>query len=345
MRILIITQIVDRRDTFLGFFHEWIKAFSKEFDKTTVICLKSGEYELPNIDILSLGKESGSSRTKYLFRLLKYVWTRRDEYDAVFVHMNQEYILVCGWLWRLMGKKVFMWRNHHIGNKLTDIASIFCNNVFCTSRYSYTAKYKKTIFMPVGIDTEIFMRDLSIPRIPNSILYIGRISPIKKVDMLLKVLNEIHDSGQEFKALICGDNIPSDNKYVDDLKKFVLENNLQNVIVFKKGVPYSETVKLYNEYGICVNMSHSGMFDKTIFESMACEGIAISSNANLKGQINDDYVYEYADPVSLKEKILKNLTKIAQEKDQFGKKMREYTIQNHSLRSLAEKLRCNLSKA
>lgn len=58
MRLLIVTQKVDRDDDLLGFFHQWICEFAKHCDFVTVICLEKGEYALPaNVRILSLGKE------------------------------------------------------------------------------------------------------------------------------------------------------------------------------------------------------------------------------------------------------------------------------------------------
>ncbi len=338
MKVLIITQIVDTEDTFLSFFHSWIKEFSKNFSKTTVICLKKGKYDLPNIDVLSLGKEEAPSRYLYLIKLIKYAWNRRDDYDAVFVHMNQEYVLVLGWIWKILGKRIYMWRNHHIGNGLTDLAAAFCNKVFCTSKYSYTAKYKKTVFMPVGIDTDVFKRNPDIIRKENSILYIGRISPVKKVMELVKIFRNIRDKGFNFTATICGDSIPADHEYLKDLKKYVIENNLSDRVNFVRGIPHSETVKMFNEHEICVNLSHSGMFDKTIFESMACEGIAISCNLNLKGEISDNYIYQYDNYMDLDSKIIGVLESIDSEKVNAGKKLREYAVEKHSLSYLGKKL-------
>ena len=163
LKLLIVTQKVDRNDSVLGFFHRWIEEFAKYCSQLTLICLQRGEYNLPaNVKVLSLGKETGRSRVKYLWRFYKYIWQERKNYDVVFVHMNQEYILLAGWLWKILGKKVFMWRNHYSGSLFTDIAASFCRKVFCTSKYSYTAKYKKTVLMPVGIDTNLFRIDKQI---------------------------------------------------------------------------------------------------------------------------------------------------------------------------------------
>jgi len=58
MKPLILTQKIDINDDVLGFFHNWIKEFAKHCESVVVVCLRKGEYDLPeNVKILSLGKE------------------------------------------------------------------------------------------------------------------------------------------------------------------------------------------------------------------------------------------------------------------------------------------------
>jgi len=78
MKLLIITQIVDRDDAILGFFHRWIEEFAKHCEQITVICLKEGKHNLPkNVQVLSLGKEDGASKVRYLFNFYRFVWNER----------------------------------------------------------------------------------------------------------------------------------------------------------------------------------------------------------------------------------------------------------------------------
>ncbi len=150
MRILVITQKVNKNDQSLGFFHTWLMEFSKAFESVIVVCLEKGEYDLPdNVKVLSLGKEEHQSRLQYIIHFYWHIIHERKNYDAVFVHMNQEYLWLAGWLWRLWGKKVTMWRNDNKGNIKTDIAATFCNKIFCASADSYSSKYKKTVFIPL----------------------------------------------------------------------------------------------------------------------------------------------------------------------------------------------------
>src|SRR3989344_1746143 len=113
MKLLILTQKIDDNDDHFTFFLDWVLEFSDYFEKVTVVALWVKGYDLPsNVEVLSLGKESGESRVKYLFRFYKYIFLNRKDYDSVFIHMNVEYVILGGLFWRLMKKNVSLWYVH-----------------------------------------------------------------------------------------------------------------------------------------------------------------------------------------------------------------------------------------
>lgn len=278
MKILILTQIVDVKDTSLSFFHRWLEEFAPHYEQIIVVCLKEGTHSLPaNVRVYSLGKETGPSRLKYVARLFRYAIAFRHEYEAVFVHMNQEYIVLAGWLWRLMGKRLYMWRNYHTGNWLTDVAAFFCNKVFCTSTFSYTARYRKTVIMPVGVDLSGFSDMHMLPK-PNSILSFGRIAGSKRIECFIEALGMLRDKGLSFTADIYGDPLPQDEPYRERLKAYVAELDLSDRVAFHAGVPNSEASRIFAEHEIFVNASPSGMYDKMIFEAAASGSLSLASS-------------------------------------------------------------------
>ena len=117
MKLLIVTQTVDIKDPVLGFFVRWIEEFAKHVEHIEIICLKEGQYTLPsNVRVHSLGKEKNLPlfvrRILYAVRFKFFVWRLRHDYDAVFVHMNPEYVVLGGLFWRLLGKKISLWYTH-----------------------------------------------------------------------------------------------------------------------------------------------------------------------------------------------------------------------------------------
>ncbi len=360
MKLLIVTQKVDKNDPILGFFHHWIEEFAKHCERLMVICLGKGEYNLPkNTKVLSLGKEENRGgatsvipvkvgiqlffsekfkKLKYTWRFYKYIRKEKDNYDHVFVHMNQEYVLLGALFWKTWGKKIFMWRNHPNGTFLTDMAVWFSDKVFCTSKYSYTAKFKKTEIMPVGIDTDFFKRDEKIEKKNNSILFLGRISPVKKVNILIEALGILKKKGIDFSASIIGDPLPKDKEFLIFLKNRVSELKLKECVEFRDGVINTETLNFYNKYKIFVNMTPSGSFDKTILEAMACEELVLISNLNLRGEIKDCFIFKENDHEDMASK-LEYLIKLNEiDFNKHGQDLRKYVIDNHGLNLLISKL-------
>lgn len=294
MRILVVTQVLDENDPALGFFVGLTGVLAKKFESVQAVCLYKGSYQLPqNVSVLSLGKERKPAPAFiYALRFLKLAWRLRGQYDAVFVHMNQEYILLAGWLWKLLGKRVYLWRNHYAGNVLTDIAAMFSEKVFCTSKHSYTAKYKKTVLMPVGIDTDIFHADSSVARPPHSILSLGRVAPSKRVDILMDALGILKKRGTQFIASIVGDALPEHDSYARTLQQRVETLGLLDVVRFLPGVPNKQTPKIYSAHEIFVNCSPSGMYDKTLFEAAACDCIVVSASPDFEELVHSGMYFE-----------------------------------------------------
>ncbi|MEK7177184.1 MAG: glycosyltransferase [Patescibacteria group bacterium] len=307
MRILVITQKIDKNDPVLGFFHRWVEEFAKHFESVVVICLGVGTHSLPkNVKVLSLGKDEGGSRLKYIFRFYKYIWQERKNYDSVFVHMNQEYIIL-GWkFWKLWGRKIYLWRNHAKGNFFTRLAILFSEKVFYTSPSSFTARFKKSVIMPVGIDTNFFKPDLSVVKKPNSILFLGRIAPVKRALEFVEWFNKLEE---KFIATVAGEALPKDKGYEKLVKSRASEK-----IKFIGSVSQYEAKKLYQSHETYVNMTPAGSFDKTILEAAASGTSVIVDNTDLK--------------------ILEGKS---------GKELRDFVVNNHSLELLVNRLRSELS--
>ncbi len=215
-KLLVCCQIIDESSTVFSFFVRWIEELATRYDKVTVLCLYEGKHNLntrfENVKVCSLGKEGGQSRLKYIWKFYKYIWKMRHEYRSVFVHQNREYVLLGGVVWKLLGKKVFLWSNHYMGNFLTNIAGYFCNKVFYTSKFSYTANFKNAFQMPVGVDVKNFLENKHFEnykynsKMSNSVLFLSRLSPSKHPDIVLKALKnlEVKNSGLSFVATFVG---------------------------------------------------------------------------------------------------------------------------------------------
>lgn len=339
MNLLIVTQIVDQYDRELGFFHEWLSIFAEQFATITVICLKEGEHELPdNVRVVSLGKEVRASRIRYLWLFYGYIWKYRHDYDAVYIHQNQEYAILGGVFWRLWGKRVTLWRNHYAGSWKTTLATLFCHAVFCTSQYSYTARYQKTVLMPVGVPDRMFYPRDDVVRTPRSILSLGRIAPSKKIEQLIAALALLRERGLDYTATICGSPLPAYEAYYESLHTLVHDAGLTEYVQFVPGVPYHETPTLYATHDVFVNLSKSGMLDKTMFEAMLCQTLVAVCNKDLRGEIHDEFLFAEDEPRALADTLEALLTLTAEDRLRAVAGLHAYAAREHALSQLAIRL-------
>ncbi len=339
MKLLIITQKVDKNDPILGFFHKWIEELSKNFESVKVVCLQKGESSLhSNVEVFSLGKEGGKSKIKYVLNFYKYIWRLRKGYDAVFVHMNQEYVLLGSLFWKILNKKIFFWRNHPKGSFLTSIAVWFSKKVFCTSDSAFTAKFAKTLVVPVGIDTDLFINSKSEIKNPKSILSLGRISPIKNIDKILDALETLDKEAVDVVFDIVGQPVnKEDFGYLNSLKNKYKDLVNKGKVNFLGSVKNNETPKIYNNHKIFVNLTPSGSMDKTILEAAACGCIPIVANSFFEEIFEPEMIVE-ENGHDLSNKIKFWLEADQNRVDQVSQKLQKYVLENHSLNALIDKL-------
>ena len=342
MRLLVITQIVDRTDPTLGFFVPWIEELARRVEQVEVLCLKKGTHTLPDsVRVRSLGKETMRlprplARVAYLVRFCSLLLSAKS-YDAVFVHMNEEYVLLAGLYWRLTGKRVYLWRNHYEGSFLTDIAASFCTKVFCTSRYSYTARYKKTVIMPTGVNIDSLSMEVPVAREPRTILSLARLSPSKRPELLLEAYALLAKRGIDFTARFVGGVKEPESGYLEALRKRAEELGIASRVEFLGPVPNTETFKEYRRAEVFVNASPSGMLDKTMFKAMAAGSVVVAASKDLAAEVEGRYIFNEQSVEHLADTLAQALT-ITPEARQALMVIYERVLARHELPVLMDTL-------
>lgn len=299
MKLLVITQKVDKNDGYFGFFHDWLISFSKECEKLTVISLETGAYELPaNVTVLSLGKEHGRSLTKYISRFLGYSWKYRNEYTHVFCHMSPLYVILGAPLWKMLKKPVGLWYIHRNVDLKLKIAEKCADIIFTSTPESFRIESRKRNFMGQAVDLKKFKRPENIfpKEQPFTIISVGRLTPIKNLDILIRATKILKDQGHVIMVNLVGATVTeNDKKYEEMLHALVKETGLQDQIVFVGNIPNDRIALHYWQSHLSLNLCPTGGMDKAILESMAAGIPAIVSNEAFR-----DYFSEYADELIFK---------------------------------------------
>lgn len=258
MKLLIITQAVDERDPVLGFFTHWLTEFAKHLERVEVICLRKGQYELPpNVRVHSLGKERGVSRARYVLNFYTYIWRMRHDYDAVFVHMNPEYVVLGGFLWRLWRKRIALWYTHKSVNLKLRVTELFAHIIFTASKESFRLPSRKVRVMGHGIDTDFFSPDSRVAR-GEWYLSVGRLMPSKDHKMAIV---EARNDGKTLR--IAGEGPEREN-----LEAYA--HSLGARVEFLGGLSQAALRDEYRKAMLLIHTSKTGSLDKVVLEALAC---------------------------------------------------------------------------
>ena len=262
MRLLVTTQTLDSKDPVLGFFVRWVEEIARHCEQVTVICLRRGEYELPqNVRVFALG---GSNKFSRAYKLMRDAYKFRNTYDAVFVHMNPEYLAAAGWLWKLLGKKTALWYTHKSVDFKLRVAALFADVILTASKESFRLSSAKVRVMGHGIDTDFFSPDPAVAR-TGSLLSVGRLMPSKRHDLAVRA------AARATKEL----RIAGEGPERAQLEVLAKEQGVR--AVFLGGLTQTQLRDEYRKAGTLIHRSETGSLDKVVLEALAC-GLAVDTS-------------------------------------------------------------------
>lgn len=332
MKLLVITQKVDRTDQLLGFFVPWLERFAKKFSRVTVLCLQRGTYELPaTVRVISLGKDAGRSKLAQLFRFYQQSIGLRNDYDVVFVHMNPIWVVLGGMVWHAMGKKIALWYTHKAVTLKLRLAAYAADIIFTASKESFRLKSPKVIVTGHGIDTELFRPDPS-RRLPGlHVLSVGRIAPIKNYEVLIQAAHILYEEGTDFSVTIIGEPaLPVDQIYEQKIKQMISDRGLAAYFRFLGKINNEDLVPQYQSHTVFVHLSKTGSLDKTILEAMACGMPVVSCNDASRAFLPGSAVFDEQNEHGLVVAIRSVTSEPA------SPTLRHYVIEHHNLDRLID---------
>ena len=309
-----------------------------------------GEHDLPaSVRVFSLGKERGVSRIKYLFNFFRLILTERNNYDAVFVHMNQVYVNLGGLIWRMIGKKIALWYAHGAVPFDLRIAEKLTNLIIASTPSGFRLKTKKLHIIGQGINTELFTpvtRTVKLSQ-PLKLLIVGRISPSKDYGTLLRALRKLLDRGHHLSLdVVGGAGAAEQEEYFTDVKRLSSELGLKDTVTFHGPKPHSETVRFFHDAHIFVSTAVNGSFDKAMGDAMATALPLVACNdamAEVFGSLSEYLMFPKGNVDMLVQKLEPLILATNEERNELGQQLRSIIERDHSLNKFIKKITVLLS--
>jgi 1,2-diacylglycerol 3-alpha-glucosyltransferase len=191
----------------------------------------------------------------------------------------------------------------------------------------------KIIVVSNGIDTKEFK-----PRVRTKtsykILYIGRLSYEKKVDIVIKSFKEVLKRYPKSVLAIVGGG-PAQQNLEDLVNKF----NIKNKVIFHGSVLRENLIKYYNDNDIFVTASEMEVQPLTILEAMACGlpivGINRGGVAYLVKDNQNGFLLEPENYIGMSQKIIELLSNNTLRK-KFSKKSRSLAKKESYSKSISK---------
>jgi glycosyltransferase involved in cell wall biosynthesis len=351
MKLLIVTRKIDRNDERAGFFFDWVLEFAKNLDKLIIICQELGDASgLPsNVEIHSLGKERGKGRFSQLITYYLLLITLLPRVDGVFSHMMPVYAMMAGPWCKIYRKKLIQWYTHKKVNLMLRLANFWVDEFVTASAESFQLKTKKKVnIFGHGINFNKFKTQNSNVKTINqnskfTILSVGRISPVKNIDLMVKAAEHIKLGEPELREkilfqIIGGLGLPEQASYMKDLEKEVQEKSLDGLVDFLGPLPPKKLISYYQNCDLFLNFSDTGSLDKAVLEAMAAGDLILTSNEAFKNMMPAELFLQEKTAVTAAEKIKEIFLTPTEHKEEWRRVLQKEVSENHNLENLIPKI-------
>jgi glycosyltransferase involved in cell wall biosynthesis len=336
MKLLMITRKVDHDDSVAGFTYQWVRQLADQLEQLYVICLEKGNTRgLPdNCQVFSLGKEKKKNRIKEFFLFHHFARRLVRCVDGVFAHQNPEYgIMISPWT-KIFNKKLVAWYTHKSVTIKLRLLNFLADRMLSASRDSFRLASKKLKVLHHGIDVKLFLPEPRVKSLPKKIVSISRLSPIKNIDLMIRLAAGLTKDGLDLTLLVAGDSgIASDKVYQRKLSQIVKDLGINENVKFLGPIANKLTPAIYQRADLFLNFSDTGSLDKSVLEAMSCGTPVLVTNeafAEILPAISEN-MFASKDLDELTNKAKKLLSSGA---GTVSAEERDYVVKNHNLENL-----------
>lgn len=350
MKLLVITQKYDVNDSNLGVFIDWWDRLAEKTEKIYILTLeKKSEPTKSNMKVISMGKEKGAGFFRKLFGFYFGLFKTIGKIDSILIHMIPKYVILAAPIAFIFRKPIYMWYTGVSVHWQLRLAVKICKKVFTAHEAAMRVDTKKRIITGHGIDTNKFQIQNTKYQIHDkiNILSVGRITPSKGHDLIIKAIADLIKLGYNLKLKIVGGVIQDyHQKYLESLRKLADDLKISEAIEFSGPVPYDKMPEYLGNSEVLINAVPFGGLDKVVLEAMASGVVPLTSNSAFLNffpqDVSTDLVFnpsaDGGNFEDLKNKLKNILDKKLYQNESLRAELRDVVVKKHNLDNLIEKI-------
>jgi len=237
---------------------------------------------------------------------------------------------------KLFSTKFFWWKTHgKVGEFKETLALLGVDQVFTAGAKSFDRKSDKIRVVGHAIDTDRFSENDNAIHSTPACLMVGRIVPVKKIEVALRALSHI---GHETDVSLTLVGSPDSPLYQETLLEYSREHALSTVD-FLGARKQIEMPSLYANAGILLHPAYDAGFDKAVLEAMASGVIPLTSIPSFEPVLRP---YGLFIPAEDDKGYAGGILRIMRMSDAERKKLREtlraIVVNEHSLTTLGRRI-------
>jgi len=269
----------------------------------------------------------------------------RCRFDACFIHMAMGWAYRLSPCFRLLGLPTLVWYAHGTVTDELHKAHRHATRIVTSTPEGFRIPSEKVRVIGQGVDTDLFQLQPLAP-MRNEIIAVSRISPRKRIELLLDVMEELRrrPGTEGLRLRLVGTTITAEDQYYDlRLRERMWLRGLQEAVDFVGFVPQAFLPACYQRAFVHLNVSGTGSMDKTVLEALACGCPALTSNEAFRELLAGypEFLLHDPRPVAIADAVLD----LHRRRDAYDRTaLRRLVVGRHDLDGYVEKVRVNLEE-
>lgn len=286
MRLLLITFVLDDSHPSLSWQAYVVRELAAKVEALTVLTSRVGELaQMPaNVEIvvppkrpLGLPHRCGG---RWAYGVELYGICKARGIDAVFIHMAKDWAYQLKPVFTLLKVPVVMWYAHGTVTRRLRAAAWCVDMVLTSTPGGCRLNSEKVRTIGQAIDVERFVPPSR--RNLDTILYVGRITRRKRVDLIYdvaKLLGSYHTDGKGPDVAIIGTSRTMDDlEYEYQLRSDIWNEHMEEAVKMYGHVPHERIPEFYEHAFLHLNVSETGSMDKSVMEALSAGCPVLTSN-------------------------------------------------------------------